>query len=36
MVRHKIPHLKAPIVGQKIPEGQGRGSIMGLPYALFC
>ena len=33
--RHTILHLKALIVDKKIPEGQGRGSIMGLPQSLF-
>ena len=29
--RHTIPHLKALIVDNNIPGGQGRGSIIGLP-----
>ena len=33
--RHTIPHLKALIVDNKIPGGQGRGSIMGLPRPLL-
>ena len=32
--RHPIPHLKALIVA-KNPEGQGRGSIMGLSRPLL-
>ena len=33
--RHTISHLKALIVDKKIPGGQGRGSIMGLPCPLL-
>ena len=33
--RHTIYHLRALIVDKKIPGGQGRGSIMGLPRPLF-
>ena len=28
--RHTISHLRALIVDKRFPEGQGRGSIMGL------
>ena len=33
--RHTISHLRALIVDKKIPGGQGRGSIMGLPRPLL-
>ena len=33
--RHTIPHLKVLIVANKIPGGQRRGSIMGLPRLLL-
>ena len=33
--KHTISHLIALIVYKKIPGGQGRGSIMGLPSPLL-
>ena len=33
--RHTVSHLKALIVDKKIPGGQGRGNIMGLPRPLL-
>ena len=33
--RHTMSYLKALIMDKKIPGGQGRGSIMGLPCPLL-
>ena len=33
--RHTVSHLKALVVDNNIPGGQGCGSIMGLPRPLF-
>ena len=33
--KRTIPHFKALNVDKKIPEGQGRGSIIGLPRPIF-